>query len=282
MFTEEIMNFDLQLFAEPEEVEDDDPSKSDDDDSLDVSSIYDEDEEDDEEEPDEEESDEEEPEAKGEEEEPDDSTQKVFTQEEVNQIVGSARIKGREVEEYAKELEKLTGMDMKGVIEHVRNSQVKQKADELGLTDEEAEEMVEKDRKLAEMEKEMEDFKRKQEEYNYNQEKARFQSDPLVKKYEKEIDAFSRDQGGKIVIPFESAMKYVLGEKLASGEIKDNLKAGTENQTLANLKKKKKVAPETGSSSGKSGTSGLSKDEKALAKAMGVDPKEWAKQKSSK
>jgi len=297
MLEEIRIKFDLQLFAEPEKVEDDNPAEQetgDDDEELDLSGLYEEDSEEKEEETETEESEakegeveeeeqtKEQAEEKTEEQEEQEPKQKVFTQEEVNQIVGNARIKGRELEGYVKELEQLTGLDMKGVIDHVRKSQVQKKADELNLSEEEAQEMVDKDRELAQLKEEMEQFRAKQEEYNYNQEKGKFISDPLVKKYESEIDAFARDEYGSVKIPFEHAMKYVLGEKLSNGEIKDTIKTGTQNQTLANIKKNQKAAPETGGASGASDTGGLSKDEKALAKAMGIDPKDWRKYKEQK
>ncbi len=287
---EEIMKrMDLQLFAgnepEPENVEDDDPGKTDtEEENMDISSLYESEEE---EENEGEEEEEEGPEATGEEgedtgseEKPEEKPEeKMFTQEEVNRIIGNARIKGREMEQVVQELQTLTGMDPNSLVEYIKKNQVQEKADEMGLTEEEARQLVEKDARLARMEQEMHGYKAQQQQLAYNNEKTRFLSDPLVKKYEQEIDAFAHDQQGNVVANFEVAMNYILGQKLASGELKKVLQEGTEQKTLANIKKRGKARPETSTVSGATDNKGLTKEERALAKSLDIDPKDWQKNK---
>lgn len=266
------LRMNLQMFAE-ELAEDDDPNVEDDNledeeedegEEDDLSAIY-EDEEDMEEEPEEEDN-------AGEVTPPGEQQPKLFTQEEVNDIIGKARIKGREIETVAEELKNLTGMDLPQIAKYVRDNQVAQLAEEKGLTEEEAREFIDNKQKVSQLESQMRMFEEQQKSFSYSQQKQGFLNDPVVKKYEKEIDQFS--QNGTI-LDFETAMNYVLGQKLRSGELRDTIKSGAEKRAMANMQKRSKVAPETSRVSGKADTSGMTKEEKQLAANLGVSPKEW-------
>ncbi len=265
---------------QPEGVEEDTPGTEDEEESTSMDALF-EDEDDDEEEEEQEDApaeDTEEPEApvEGEQEQ---EQSRVFTQDDVNRIVGNARIKGREYEKVAAELQDITGMELPQIVDYIRNAQVTQFADEKGLPEEEAREILQDKQKLFQMEQQMKEFQEQQQQLGYQQEKSKFIKDPMVKKYEREIDEFS--QGGS-VLTFEVAMNYVLGEKLRSGEIRDAIKSGTEKQTMANINKRAKAAPETSRVSGATDTTGLTKQERQLAAALGISPKEWATNKGKK
>jgi len=208
--------------------------------------------------------------------------EKKFSQKDLDRIIGQSRIKGREYEQDAQILEKMTGMSLKDIAKYVRDQHVNKMVEETGMTEEEAGRIVD-DRqekailqeKVRQMEEQQKNF---QQQLSYNNEKARYIKNPLVKKYMAEIDAFA--QGGKLV-GFETAMKYVLGEKFMSGEITESIKSSTQQKTLADVNKRSKAAPESGAQAG--GTvSQAPKELRTLAKLFDQDEKEvleeWEKE----
>lgn len=204
--------------------------------------------------------------------------EKKFSQEELEQIIGQRLSRDRQSNE-VRQLQELTGMDLKSVIDHVKKNKITQQAEEMGITEEEAEQIFEKDNRLREMEGQMQQQSQEYQNLIYSQEKSKYLNDPLVKKYEKEIDEFSK---GGAALPFEPAMNYILGKKVLSGEITKNISQAAEQKTLKNVQNRAKVAPVNSSQAGKksSASSSLSKEERALAKTLGVTPSEFAKEKA--
>jgi hypothetical protein len=101
---------------------------------------------------------------------------------------------------------------------------------------------------------------------------------PLIAKYINEIDQFS--QNGKTGVTFEVAANYILGSKVASGELINSIKTTTEQKTLKNVGQRSKIAVEKGGST--KADPALSKQEMRLAAALGVSPKAWAANKKGK
>jgi len=308
--------FDLQLFADEElseTVVDDDVNEPDEEELLDeeefkeeFAEAFEEEKEAEEESGDEkteEEKKEEEPEPEPEEreEEKEEKTTKVeFTpeqQEKINQIVQERLMRDRqrrgeqqhqELVEKVQALEQATGMSIDGIIDHVYRSQVKQKAEEMGITEEEAREIIENQQRVYQTEQrlaQLEEQLRRAEENQliqqrmnqYIQDRAKHINDPLVKKYIKEIDEFA---GNGAALDFEPAMAYILGQKLKSGELLEEIRKGTEQKTLANVKKRSKASPEPGSQGGVSSLGSLTRQEKLLAAQLGISEKEWLEEKN--
>lgn len=99
---------------------------------------------------------------------------------------------------------------------------------------------------------------------------------PMAAKYLDEVDAFS--QNGE-ACNFQTALAYVLGEKLLSGDLLETIKATTEQKTLANVNKRSKMSVEKGPSAASSGASSLTREELMACKKLGVSPKDYAKYK---
>ena len=117
-----------------------------------------------------------------------------------------------------------------------------------------------------------------QSQFNYIQDKEKFANDPLIRKYEAEIDAFS--QYGR-ECSFETAVNYVLGQKVRSGELINAIKSGAVSKTLADLKKQDKVKVEQGSYGGKSAAEeGLDPFTKNMAARFGIPAKEVKAEKA--
>jgi len=275
--------FKLQLFAEPEGTEDDDPEDVDDeleqdDDDLDIEALVS-----GEEETEEDDGAESEEEA---EQEPDEyastAEAKTFTEEDVNRIIQERLARDRK-SQAVRELEQITGMGIDDIIAYTRNNKIEARAEELGISTDEARAMLEKEERLAKIEQELAEERRQREFITktiaYNQAKAKYANNPLIKKYEKEIDAFS---GNGMIADFEVAMNYILGQKVIDGEILNDIKAAAEQKTLANVAKRSKVAPEKGGQGGVSLASSLTKQEKLIAAALGISPKEYARNKGKK
>lgn len=186
---------------------------------------------------------------------------------------------GRNNSEYAKKVravESATGMDIDAVLEQVRQNKVEALMDQ-GLSEEEARKQVDKDRQLAEFEEKQQEFEQQQREFVYNQQKGELAKNPHVKQYMADIDAFS--QNGAFT-DFDTAAKYIIGAKVLSGELLDSVRQGAEKRTIKNMQQRKKVTPEKGKGAGASSPQAqLSRAEREMAEAFGLDPKEVAKSK---
>lgn len=99
---------------------------------------------------------------------------------------------------------------------------------------------------------------------------------PMAAKYLDEIDAFS--QNGE-ACSFQTALAFVLGEKLLSGDLLETIKATTEQKTLANVNKRSKMSVEKGPSAASTGEKSLTREELMACQKLGVSPKVYAKNK---
>jgi hypothetical protein len=216
----------------------------------------------------------------------------TLTQEQLDEIIEKRLARDRRV----REEQETARVEQKRQEEQLRqqlsvrfNAKVKQLTD-MGFDEESAkaaaEEDVQNHLRILRLEKELDDSKKRDANVSfmvkYNQEKNDLLSkNPLAAKYVKEIDAFS--QNGTLV-DFETAMNYVLGKKVSEGVLLKDIKAATEQKTLANINKRQKAKVEGGSQPGESKQVDLSPQERRLAKNLGLTPKEWAesKQKSNR
>jgi hypothetical protein len=94
---------------------------------------------------------------------------------------------------------------------------------------------------------------------------------PLVAKYIKEIDAFA--QNGMAGVDFMVAAKYVLGEKIASGELLDTVTSAVEQKTLKNVGKRQKIGVEKDSQPGASTKPKLTAEQKRICRNLGISEK---------
>ncbi|MGI5927741.1 MAG: hypothetical protein ACOX8A_11290 [Thermacetogeniaceae bacterium] len=286
---EDIIRMDLQLFADDrlfgEGAEEDDPTVEDEvpeaeeeveDDDTDLAALLEETEEEIEEET-EEETEEEEAKPDG----------KFYTQAEIDALI-SSRLK-KEQEKYSslestlsavKQLEKAAGMAIPDILEQVKGNRVQAYVDE-GMDEELARKQVEQELHFDELQERV----RRSEDYIQNmnrtvqyerQKNAVINKNPLYKKLEAEIDAFS---GYGQILGFEDAAKYIIGEKIANGELLEDIRKGTANKLLAGSTKRGKATIEPGSQAGGKASRALSAYERHVAKALGITEKEWVKSK---
>ncbi len=213
---------------------------------------------------------------------------KTFTEEDVNRIVQDrlARKERQFQEQYKQvsdklgQLESITGMDADKIITHVQQAQVKARADEWGISEEEANRILENEQKNQVMEQRLKTMEEENQQTKnmaqYDRDKQKFMSNPMVKQYESQIDAFAKNGAA---LNFEPAMKYVLGEAILEGKIDVN--KDLEQKVLASRKKKGKTKPEVPGSGGGAETqsSTLTKEEKQLARNLGLPLKEYAASK---
>lgn len=308
---DELFKFDLQLFADDlAGVEDDDGSlEPDDNDNLDetdtnedvdleellksITEDNDDEEQDPEnKEPDTDADDNDNPEDTTEEEEPEpDNIEEIINQRvitEVNRIIPERLARDRKTQQVA-QLEQLTGMDLEGITKTVIDNMVEAKSEELGIGKEEARAIITDKLENVGLKAERAAEKQQQEEVNaamqqvnYLKDKTNYMAKPklnrILKQYESEIDAFT--QNGKI-LSFEDGMKYVLGSKLATGELLQKVQAGAEQKAVRSANKKSKAAPQSKSTGAKPDTVALTKEEKIIAANLGISAKEYAAEKLS-
>lgn len=288
----EKLKLNLQFFAEQ-----DDPGEDDDD----LENLFDT-EDDDLNEDDEQQEEEEDAEEEGEEQTSDEDESQADTQQpiqftpeqqyEINRIVQERLYRDRQSRqpqiELLQQLEAEAGMSVNDIIGYIRHnkiqSEVQARAEAMGISEKEAEAMVAREQEVALLRHQMEQFQQQQEYtsrmFQYNQAKQMFMMDPLVRRYEREIDAFS--QNG-IAVDFEPAMNFILGEKVRTGELLQSVRSAEQQKTLANVQKRSRVQPETGAvTGGKNPATALSQQEKQIAAILGISPKDYAEQKARK
>jgi len=209
--------------------------------------------------------------------------EKLFTQAEVNKIVGSARIKGREIEEPARMIEQLTGMPLNMVSKQLRDQLVEGYENEYGMPRQEAEKIIAEREKLQYLEPQLMQIHQQQAlmqyQLSYNQSKAQaVAAKPHIKPHIAEIDALVQDSWQKgPPVDFETAARYVIGGKAYEGVLQQSVKDATQQNTLKNVSKRSKVSPE-GSGSGGASARTVPPELRRMAALFGNDPNSVAKQ----
>lgn len=223
-------------------------------------------------------------EPQGEEQPVDPLEEKKFSQRDLDRIIGQSRIQGREIADTVRLLEQETGMPLNQIWEHVKNRRVEEYENEYGMPREEAQRIVEATQKVPYLERNLQELwqqqhltQQQQQFANaYQHEKAEFITKPEVKRYEADIDAVISDSVRRgAPIGWTAAMNYVLGQKVLSGELTQSIRESTQQKTLHDVGKR----PRTPESSGAGGqpSRSIPKELQMLAKSMGVDPRDAAK-----
>lgn len=203
------------------------------------------------------------------------SGEKLLPQSKVNEIVGSARIKGREYEDNVKYLEYMTGMPFDQIAKYIRENQIEKAVEEHNFSPEQAERFVEEGPKSRMLEKEMMEIRYQQQQQQAymqrEQEKHQYIHNPLVKKYEAEIDQIveAAAQGGQPV-SWAVAMNHVIGQKALKGDLSQTMENNARRKI--NKSRKPKMSPETGG--GSVPADDVPKELAFFAKVLGEDPTE--------
>ncbi len=205
--------------------------------------------------------------------------EKLFTKAEIEAMFQD-RINRDPYRATGRQLEQKTGMTLQQLNEYADKQQeeeeVKKYADEYMVDEEVARRHVREARENKRYKEELPQMQRQnqvtQGQLNYINDKARDMSNPYVRKYAAEIDAFA--QNGQ-ACGFEAAKNYVIGQKVLSGEITDAVKRGTTKKTLADIEKQKRTGLMQGGVGGKSDPHGdVDPFQKQIAAQLGVPLKE--------
>lgn len=222
-----------------------------------------------------------------EEEEPPKSENKLFTQEDIDRIIGERLARERRIQEERAIQEadaRKQEQEMNRWWGNRQQEQIKRWTD-LGYEEEVAvnlaREDVAREYRLWQAEERLRQYEVQQQQGSkttqYMTDRNEYiAKNPLAAKYIQEIDDFA--QNGS-VLDFQTAMKFVLGDKLIAGDLLDSIKTTTEQKTLANVSKRSKMSVEKGGSAATAGAGSLNKSEIAMAKRLGISPKEYAKNK---
>uniref|UniRef100_A0A6M3IEV6 Scaffolding protein n=1 Tax=viral metagenome TaxID=1070528 RepID=A0A6M3IEV6_9ZZZZ len=192
---------------------------------------------------------------------PEPPKERLFTQAEVNAIQANDK-------RHARELEAVTGKTIPQLIADQRKAAVTDTADKFGMTEDEAQAVVhnaEEVRRLtAEVEQGRADQRMLTRQATYRDAKAKHMSNPDVRRYEAEIDAFAQAHAG---YDFQVAALAVLGNKMLSGEAARQIVATTRQQTIADVAKRK-VSVEGATQSASPLEATLPSEERAFADAF--------------
>lgn len=174
-----------------------------------------------------------------------------------------------------REFEALTGVPLEQALEQVRKNQVEYAQEQYGMTPEQARqyaEALEKSRRLESVEAERQQQEAATRSINtYLIGKAKHLKNPWAKKFEKEIDDFAHD--GAIGVDYETALNYVVGQKILSGEI--DMQKVTEQKVIRNIEKRDRVAPVAPKGTPKEVA--LTPMQKAVARNLGISEERYAK-----
>lgn len=205
----------------------------------------------------------------------------IFTPEQqayVDRLIGDRLARERQVRD--KELQAATGKTLDQLKAEAKAARVEELQTLTGMDEGQAADIAEKEARLREFEARQEELRQQQEAMkavtSYQQGKAKLISDPWAKKFEAEIDEFA--QGGLAGIDFETAMNYVIGQKLRSGEVLKDPKRVVEQKVIRDIEKRGRVAPVT--ASGSPQTVSLSAQEREMAANLGLTAAEYAAEKA--
>lgn len=169
----------------------------------------------------------------------DKSKERTFTQDEVNAIIAERIARDRKAQEM-RELEAVAGKDVSALIAEMRQGKAMKMADEYGMTEAEAQSIVEAQETAARLKAENEELKAKeqaaQREAAYRAQKAQFAANPNVLRYEAEIDRFAREHSNW---DFRVAALAVLGQKVIDGTLQEAVATATRQKTLADVARRK-------------------------------------------
>ena len=207
---------------------------------------------------------------------------KLYTQEEINNII-SSRLQ-REQSKYqgvdatlnaVRELEEAAGMPMHDILNEVKGNRV-QAYMESGMTEEEARQRLDMEMQFKTVKQELDQTKQNMQNFQrsmrYNNEKAAvINTNPLFRKFERDIDQFARY--GE-VLSFTDAARYVIGDKLARGELADDIRRGAESRALAQNQRGFRHE-RGGQPGGPKQNQRLSSSERQIARGLGLSEKEW-------
>lgn len=205
--------------------------------------------------------------------------------EELNRIIPERLKRDRKTQQVAN-LEQIAGMPLEQITQQVVQNMIEAKADELGISEEESRSIVNTQienagikAQRANEQSENQDITNAMQQVKYLQDKNEWAKKPkqsrvLTKEIVAEIDAFT--QNGR-VLSFEDGMKYVLGEKLASGELIQNVQAGAEKKAQKNIQQRGKASPQnrkSGSTKPDDLAGAITRQQMKLASAFGLTDKE--------
>lgn len=189
-----------------------------------------------------------------------------------------------EAEQDIKDIEELTGMSRKQVVEYLRNQRIDNeaatKAEKDNIPVEVAKELIQQREKIQAIE---DKEKQREKLSKYDIQKAELKGKPYFAELEEEIKGIVDNSNG--TVDYNIAYKYVLGEKVAAGELDkiktEEAKKATQ-RTLANVQDRSKRGVSSGGDGGDfdeviDPKSILSKDGLEMANIFGVDPKIVAK-----
>jgi hypothetical protein len=192
------------------------------------------------------------------------------------------KVHGRlnEVEQTVKEIQELTGMDAKAVVEYLKTQKQEQEiagelqqmlVDNPGMTEAVA-------KRLLIQEQEIKSIKQRDSQRDFDavilSQKAELKDKPFFKELEADIDVMVKKAPG---VDVKTAYNYLKGERF--DELLEQAKKNTQKSTIADLHDKAKRGI-TSSSEGLGEDVDISDVNVGMARAFGNDPKEIAKYKN--
>lgn len=209
--------------------------------------------------------------------------------EELNRIIPQRLARDRKTQQ-VQELEQITGMTLEQIREQVIENAVIDTADRMGISEDEAREIVIQKHENAGYKAEKQTKAQEEAELSaamkqvkYLESKTEYTRQPrlariLTKEVVAQIDDFTKNG---TILSFKDGVQYILGQKLVEGELLTKMQAGAEQKAKRSAATSGgKATPKGGGGSSKSdGTGSLSRQERLIAAQLGVDPKEFAAEK---
>jgi len=204
-----------------------------------------------------------------------------LTQADVDRIVERRLSRDRKART-VREIESIIGKSLEEFKEEVLRQKAEEVADRYGLSEDEARQFVEQQAQIFEFQRRQKELEEQQKmiqaKLDYLEHKRRAMGDPkraqLIRQFEAEIDKVADEAN----VPFDVAVRYVLGDKLLSGDLGSRLEDAAKQKVLRGGKDNA-AAPVSARAGGAKGTT-LTPVERALAKAFGIPANEWAEEKA--
>jgi hypothetical protein len=208
--------------------------------------------------------------------EPAKPAERVYTQAELqaelDRVAGQRAARERAAIE--RKVLEATGKPLEALLAEQKAARIQALQETHLMTPEQAQAQVAQEEELARLRAERAELEAERQMAVYERSKAAITSHPHFKALEAEVDTLTGN--GTTGLTAEDAFHYLLGKKLASGELQASLTKTAEQKAIRQIQRAAKAAPVSAGVAAGTGGHGLNAAQLQAAKRLGLTPQEYA------
>jgi hypothetical protein len=202
--------------------------------------------------------------------------ERVYTQAELqaelDRVAGQRAARERAAIE--RKVLEATGKPLEALLAEQKAARIQALQETHLMTPEQAQAQVAQEEELARLRAERAELEAERQMAVYERSKAAITSHPHFKALEAEVDTLTGN--GTAGLTAEDAFHYLLGKKLASGELQASLTKTAEQKAIRQMQKAAKAAPVSAGAGAGTGGHGLNAAQLQAAKRLRLTPQEYA------